>query len=144
MQKNVMVRISGLHNSEEPEEAIEVLLPGEYYQRNGVHYIKYNQYDESTGELFENRIKIKDETLEIKKKGSMSMQLFFKKNHSNISYYDMEQGSFMMETRTGEIKIREEEEQIDVELAYELYINEQYVSDSNIKIQIAQADQCEL
>ena len=139
MKKNVMVQISGLHNAETPDDAVEVLLPGNYYNRNGTHYIKYQQYDEESGRLLDNLIKIKDETLEIKKKGASSMQMFFKKNHRNVSYYDMEQGSLLMETRTQDVKIQQREQRIDVELAYDLFINEQYVSDSHIKIQIFEA-----
>ena len=48
MTKDVLVSISGLHTdvmqeTEEENEAIEVVNPANYYFRNGKHYIVYDE-----------------------------------------------------------------------------------------------------
>ena len=51
MTKEVLVSISGLQFEldEKETEAIEVICPGEYYFRNGKHYIIYEELIEEEG-----------------------------------------------------------------------------------------------
>ena len=42
MTKDVMVTIAGFHMAEEDEDTIEMVHIGEYYERNGTHYILYS------------------------------------------------------------------------------------------------------
>ena len=138
MQKEVLVSVSGIHSQEEPGDAVEVLLPGEYYNKNGTHYIVYDQYDEETNSLLKNVIKVKNHTVELKKTGFANVRMVFEKDHNNVSYYEMEHGAMLMETRTGEILIDIQEDRMNIALEYELYINEQFVSDAVVKIKVVE------
>ena len=43
MEKEVLIHVKGLHMMDTPEgdEPIEIVVPGEYYFRNGSHYLRY-------------------------------------------------------------------------------------------------------
>ena len=59
MEKEVLIHVKGLHMMDTPEgdEPIEIVVPGEYYFRNGSHYLRYEEMlDEQ--EILPNYIKI--------------------------------------------------------------------------------------
>ena len=63
MTKDVLVSISGLHTdvmqeTEEENEAIEVVNPANYYFRNGKHYIVYDEPVEGVSGTIKNKLKI--------------------------------------------------------------------------------------
>ena len=46
MNKKVLVSISGLQTEIGDDEAVEVISPGEYHERDGRHYILYEEMHE--------------------------------------------------------------------------------------------------
>ena len=48
MEKEVLIHVKGLHMMDTPEgdEPIEIVVPGEYYFRNGSHYLRYERSEE--------------------------------------------------------------------------------------------------
>ncbi|MDD5949393.1 MAG: DUF1934 domain-containing protein [Lachnospiraceae bacterium] len=137
MKREVLVSISG-SQQESGEDALEVLLPGQYYKRKDTHYIKYDQYDEDTGELLKNTIKVKGDSVELKKTGYSNVRMYFKENSHYTSYYDMREGSLLMETHTGKVQVREQEDSMDIMLEYDLYLNEQYISNCQVAIKVVE------
>ena len=51
MEKEVLIHVKGLHMMDTPEgdEPIEIVVPGEYYFRNGSHYLRYEEILEDDG-----------------------------------------------------------------------------------------------
>ena len=45
MDKEVLIHVRGLHMMEEDgeQEPVEIVVPGEYYFRNGSHYLRYEE-----------------------------------------------------------------------------------------------------
>ena len=45
MEKEVLIHVKGLHmlDTQDGEEPIEIVVPGEYYFRNGSHYLRYEE-----------------------------------------------------------------------------------------------------
>ena len=43
MTKEILLSISGLHMLEEEDGNVEVVTAGDYYNRNGKHYILYDE-----------------------------------------------------------------------------------------------------
>ena len=52
MEKEVLIHVKGLHMMDAPEgdEPIEIVVPGEYYFRNGSHYLRYEEMLEEHGD----------------------------------------------------------------------------------------------
>ena len=65
MEKDVLVTIRGLQtleNIENPEE-VELVAKGDYYYRNGHHYILFDEVTEGFSEPTRNTIKFTDKSV---------------------------------------------------------------------------------
>ena len=68
----------------EEEEPIEVITAGNYYNKNGKHYIKYEEIMEGEKENTSSLIKIQGDTLEVTKKGLNNVHMIIQKNKKNL------------------------------------------------------------
>ena len=70
MEKEVLIHVKGLHMMDTPEgdEPIEIVVPGEYYFRNGSHYLRYEEMLDEQGDPTVNYIKISSRGMEVRKK----------------------------------------------------------------------------
>ena len=50
MKKDVLIHVRGLQmmDPEEEQEPIEIVVPGQYYYRNGSHYLRYEEMMDDT------------------------------------------------------------------------------------------------
>ncbi len=139
MTKEVLISISGLHFELNSEEPVEVISVGEYYQRNGKHYIVYDELlmeGDNSREMTKNRIKISDDQVDIIKKGASNVHMIFEKNKKNLTFYNTPFGDLLIGLYTTAIKVSQEEEEIVAELEYALDINSNHVSDCSITIKV--------
>lgn len=143
MTKDVLVSISGLHMDtlsgmlNGDEEAIEVLTPGNYYCKNGKHYVIYDEVMEGMHGTIKNRIKITGtDSVEIMKTGLSNTHMVFEKNKKNITYYQTPFGQMLIGVKTRNMEINVTEENIDVSVDYELDINYEPLADCKIKMEI--------
>ena len=76
MTKDVLIAIEGMQfeGATDPEE-IEVIQRGQYYERNGSHYLLYDEPVEGTSDIIKNRIKFKDNEVQVAKKGAVSRKI---------------------------------------------------------------------
>ncbi len=146
MTKDVLVSISGLHNSvygeEEPEaaeleEPIEIITPATYYYKNGKHYVIFEEMVEGFSEGIRNKIRItENEKLEIMKSGVTDTSLIFEKDRINMTPYKTPYGEMLVGTHTYRMDTRVEEEEIHVRAEYGLEINGEKTADCRIQIKI--------
>ncbi|MBA4701692.1 MAG: DUF1934 domain-containing protein [Ruminococcus sp.] len=143
MTKDVLVSISGLHMDtlsgmlNGDDEAIEVLTPGNYYCKNGKHYVIYDEVMEGMHGTIKNRIKITGtDSVEIMKTGLSNTHMVFERNKKNITYYQTPFGQMLIGVKTRNMEINVTEENIDVSVDYELDINYEPLADCKIKMEI--------
>lgn len=146
MTKDVLVSISGKHidimddpaqGYETGDDAIEVVTPASYYCRNGKHYILYDEVLEGMAGTIKNKIKITGtDSLEIMKSGVSSSHMVFEKNKKNLTYYRTPYGQMLVGVNTRKMEINVDEDQIDVQVDYELDVNHEPLADCKIKMNI--------
>ncbi len=139
MTKDVLLSIQGLQFLQEQNanpEPVEVITSGDYYKRNGKHYILYDEIMEGTSDVTKNIIKIQDGCMDVMKKGAANVHMMFEKNKKNITYYNTPFGSLMIGIDAKDIKIEENEENILVNVAYGLEVNCEHMADCSIKMNI--------
>lgn len=138
MTKDVLVTIKGLQNLqdlEEPEE-IEMVAKGDYYYRNGHHFILFDERMEGLDEPTKNTIKISPRAVEVKRKGAANVQMVFEENKKNLTYYATPFGTLQMGIAATKIDVREEEESLDIRIDYALEINEEHAADCQICVNV--------
>ena len=139
MTKEVLISVKGLQLDIDGEEAVEVISVGDYYLKNGKHYLLYEELamdSESSDQLTKNTIKISDSQVDMVKKGSSNTHMIFEKNKRNETYYSTPFGELLIGIYTTRLEICEEEETISVKLEYALDVNGNHVTDCDITIKV--------
>ncbi len=135
MTKEVLLTLKGLqYEAGEDNQAIETITPAEYYRKDGNHYIIYDEVSEGLEEAIENRIKFREDYLEVTKKGTVNVHMVFEEKKKNITNYATPYGEIIVGVDTGTVKMTEEEEHIMVQVEYSLDVN--YIHMANCKISV--------
>ncbi len=133
MEKEVLVSISGLQFTEDNKEALEMITVGDYYKRNGKHYLLFDEAMEGFEGITKNMIKFNDHMVDITKKGVTNVHMVFEEKQKNMTYYDTPFGNLLIGLSTNRVDVREEDA-IDIKIDYSLDINYEFVSDCKISI----------
>lgn len=82
MTKDIMLRISGVQfpDGEENSEEMEVITSGSYFEKDGRHYIKYDEVQEDSNEVIRNLLKIENGSLELTRRGMTNVHMVFEKD----------------------------------------------------------------
>lgn len=135
MTKDVLIAIKGLQFEEaEDAEEIEVIQRGQYFQRNGSHYLVYEEPVEGSSDTILNRIKLKDDEVQVTKKGAVNTMLSFHKNEKNMTNYATPFGNLVMGIHTHQIDLDMQEDKILVHVDYALDVNYEFLADCKITI----------
>ena len=140
MNKEVIINISGLQLDAGTEEPIELMTTGDYYLKNGKHYVIYDELTDDS-QVVKNRLKISPKVVEVTKKGASSSHMVFERGKENLTYYDTPFGSLLLVINTSKIDLEEKEDSMALHIDYGLSINSDHVSDCSIDVSIASKQQ---
>lgn len=137
MTKEILLSLRGLQMEyAEDADAIETITPASYYEKNGSHYIVYDEISEGFTDSTRNVIKFQDSYLEVFKRGPINVRMVFEENKKNITSYHTPFGNILIGVDTGSIQINEKENQINVLVDYTLEANYQYLADCRIEMEL--------
>lgn len=137
MTKEVLVSISGLQFVEEMNnEPVEVITSGNYYKKNGKHYIVYDEVMEGFEEPTKNIVKLGEEFLDITKRGTTNVHMMFEKGKKNVTYYYTPYGSLLIGIDATKIQVEETEQDIHVTVDYALEVNYEHMADCTITMHV--------
>lgn len=136
MTRDVLISISGIQLSDGEQDSIELITTGDYFMKNGKHYILYDEIEEGVEGIVKNTIKVLPDCLDIIKKGSSSVHMTFEKNRKNTSCYATPVGDLMIGINTNQVLVEEQEDLLKVAVEYSLDINYEHVSECNITLSI--------
>lgn len=138
MEKEVLIALKGLQFAldEEGANALETITPAEYYKRNDSHYVIFEELMEGFTDTTKNVIKFRDSQLEVTKKGLVNVHMVFEENRKNMTSYATPFGNILIVIDTDEVEIREEEDRIQVNVAYTLEANYEHMADCKIEMSI--------
>ena len=137
MTKEILLSLKGLQmENKEDAQTMETTTPADYYEKNGSHYVLYEEMMEGFTAVTKNRIKFNDSCLEVSKKGLINVQMLFEENKKNMTSYTTPYGNILIGIDTESISVREKENQIRVEVEYTLEANYQYLADCRIEMEL--------
>lgn len=141
MTREVLVSVKGLHVMEAmTEEEIEMISAGKYYNRNGKHYVVYDEAVEGTKEIVQNYIKLQDGRMELRKKGPLQTQMIFERDKKNTSWYFTPYGNMLAGIEVKDMKVNESDDLIEVNVDYSLEMNYEHIADCSIMVKIMAKD----
>lgn len=143
MNKDVLIHVRGLHvlDGDGDQEPIEMVVPGQYYYKNGSHYLRYEEIMEDFKEPTVNYIKMSPTGVEVRKKGLVNVHMVFEQGKKNMTYYTTPFGTIQMGIAATNLDLEESEENLNMKVDYALDMNEQHVADCYLAIQ-AQPKDC--
>lgn len=136
MKKDVLVSIAGLQYEFDKDDAVEVISIGEYYNKDGKHYVKYEEIMEEIDGVTNCTLKVTGNQIDIMKRGANNVHMIFEANKKNMTYYHTPYGDLQVGIFTKNIGIQEDENKIVIDIHYGLDINYSFVSDCKIQIKI--------
>ena len=144
MTRDVLVRISGLQAVDGDTNDVEIITTGDYFLKNGKHYVIYEEMMEGFGGNVQNTVKITPDMMDIRKKGAIGAHMTFELNKKSETRYATPLGDFVGEISTNRIQLEEQEDSLKVSVDYSLGINYQHVSDNSIIMDICSREKAEL
>lgn len=141
MTKEVKVSVCGTQWGEEIEEnTIETQAQGEYYCKNGSHYVFYEEPMEECSKPSKTRIKWKENTLELIRQGIADTHMIFQENQTHMTDYATPYGKLVLGINTNNVKVEERESAISILVEYQLETEEEVLSRHRLKIRICPAN----
>lgn len=138
MDKEVLVRVKGIQVSadNEEQEPIELLVPGNYFIRNGNHYVRYEERMEDFSETTVNYVKYNANYMEVRKQGLINANMIFEPGKRSQCFYTTPYGTFPMGLTPSLIKIEEGEDTIHLQVKYAMDIHEEHVADCSLSFDV--------
>ena len=114
MNKDVLIHVRGLQmmETDDAQEPIEIVVPGQYYFRNGSHYLRYEEMLDDTAETTVNYIKMSPNGVEVRKQGQVNVHMVFEEGKKNKTFYNTPYGTLQMGISATGLELKESEDGI--------------------------------
>lgn len=142
MNKDVLIHVRGLQlmETDDEQEPIEIVVPGQYYFRNGSHYLRYEEMLDDSAQTTVNYIKMSSEGVEIRKQGQVNVHMVFEQGKKNKTFYNTPYGTLQMGIAATGLELKEREDDIQMKVDYALDMNEEHVADCYLTVQAQSKD----
>ena len=142
MNKDVLIHVRGLQmmETDDAQEPIEIVVPGQYYFRNGSHYLRYEEMLDDTAETTVNYIKMSPTGVEVRKQGQVNVHMVFEEGKKNKTFYNTPYGTLQMGISATGLELKESEDGIQMKVDYALDMNEEHVADCYLTVQAQSKD----
>ena len=129
MKKDVLIRVRGLQmmDTEDEQEPIEIVVPGQYYYRNGSHYLRYEEMMDDTAQPTVNYIKLSPQGVEVRKQGQVNVHMVFEQGKKNMTLYSTPFGTLQMGIAATGLEMMED-------------MNDEHVADCYLTVQAQSKD----
>lgn len=140
MKKEVLLTIKGVQKYETHEDNdLETKASGEYYFRNGWHYVLYEEQTQGFQQSTKSILKMKDGCVELTRKGLVNTTMVFDRHKETVSHYKTPFGEVLLGIRTGALKLQEADASIKADVQYTLEADGRHMADCRIWIEVCTA-----
>ena len=137
MTKDIILTISGLHATDgETDDPVEIITPGQYFFKNGKHFIVYDEVMEGIEGSVKSTIKFTESKVELMRTGAASTRMVFEEEKEHMVIYQTPMGPLSISLYTEEIDSNLEAEKMELQIRYSLKAEEQIITESAVRIEI--------
>lgn len=134
MTEEVLLTISGLQGGVKAVAQTET--EAQYFQRNGSHYLLYEETIEGFSQPFKSRIKLKDRMLELNRQGAVNIRMIFEAGKTHMTNYTTPYGELVLEISTRKVQVLEKDRELLVLVEYTMETEEGSLGDYRLEISI--------
>ena len=135
-REEVLIEIKSIQKVGDQEDNVDVIARGTHSIEGEEHLLEYEEFDNETDDKTQNTIRFQEGKAEVVRKGNMTGNLIFERGAKNETIYSTPFGDLNMDIITHDIQIDEKDEQINLKIVYELYAQNEKVSDHTINVSI--------
>lgn len=140
MADNLTITLTGIQQDETGERDINsISAPAEYYEKNGTHYIFFEEKNPETGSTVKSTIKFKNQILELTKKGNVTTRMVFEAGQEFITDYVTPMGILQIGILTHSVDCYFKKGLPQLKAVYTLSNEGQAISENTILIKLAKA-----
>lgn len=136
MTNQVILSIKGIQHEFGEDGSTEMITTGNYYFKNGKHYILYDEAIPESGEQMSNTLKLTPHRIDLIKHGTYATHMVFESNTKNMAFYPTPYGMMEVCFNTFSVSLNETESVIHAQTEYALEINDDFISDCTIEIHV--------
>lgn len=136
MDEQVLVNLKSVQKVGDKEEVVDLVAEGTYKLEEGKHVIKYDEFDSESNFKTKNILKFNNNKAEIERNGEFAGTLTFEVGERNESLYSTPFGELFWEVVTEDINLNEKDDEISLKIRYELYAQNEKVSDHIIDLKV--------
>ncbi len=137
MNRKVRIILTGSQRDGDGLETVtEQSAEAEYYEQGHSIYILYEEVSDTASVKTKNTIKIKDNVLELTKKGSVTSRMVFQEGLEHMTEYITSFGRLQLGILTHAVHIAESEDALEVSVDYDLSGDGQLLSRCKIIIKV--------
>ena len=142
MTKEVIITLRGVQfgGAEDSAQPVEIVTPGEYYYKNGQHYLIFEETTEGFREVTHNLYKFTEDRLMVHKKGLIDTEMIFEKGKKTISAYHTPLGRMDMNIAATDFCLKVSENQLDYRVDYALNMGEGFAADCQVNFNVKSRD----
>lgn len=121
MNRDVEITVSGTQYDDGGNEVqTSCRTSGQYYEKNGCRYLLYEERDEESGAVTSNTLKIRDNVLELSRKGGIRSRMIFEAGRTHPAGYETAYGALQLEVYTESLKFLWTEDHASIIIIYNL------------------------
>lgn len=137
MTKDIILTIRGLHQTdEEAADPIEITLPGQYFLKNGKHYVVYEELMEGLDGALKSTLKFTGDQVELLRSGKASTRMTFQEDTEHQAVYQTPMGAMPLSIYTQKLQAELLEDQMELAISYSLKSQGIVVSESTLQISV--------
>ena len=138
MNDTLTITLTGIQEDESGERDVNsISAPAEYYEKNGTHYIFFEEKDTETNAAVKSTIKFKNGILELSKKGNVTTRMVFQTGQEFISDYITSLGCLQIGIQTHSVDCYFKKGLPQLKATYTLTNEGQAVSENVIIIKLS-------
>lgn len=135
MKKKAIISVSSKQKDIE-DDTIEVVTPGNFYEKEGYYYAVYKETEISGMEGTTTTLKMCKDRFILTRMGSTSAKMEFNKNLETVSMYNTKYGTLELKIETKDLEIDVNDNGGDIQINYFLSIGGQSPQNTLLKINI--------
>ena len=136
MNKDVIIKVKGIQGGFASDDAIEMITTGQYFEKKGKSYIKYEDTSLDEAQVTSTTIKIEEDQVSILRFGATNTQMIFEKDKEHFSPYETAFGLFEITLRTKDIALTKEEKTLSLIVDYTIDINHTGGTESQFIVEV--------
>jgi len=137
VNRDVRITLSGTQRDKDGNETVtRCRVSGQYFERNGGHYLLYEEQCGESETMTRNTLKIRDNILELTRKGAVSSHMLFEAGMTHPGDYTLPYGSLSLKVHTEDLKCLWAETEASIHIDYCLWTAGELLSKNKLHIKI--------